>query len=52
MQGKQALFTSQVVEQAADNTRKGTRLETLKKGVPVLSYIVNYGVDKSTYLTT
>ena len=36
MQGKQALFTN---------------LVTLKKRVHVVNYIVNYGVDKSTYLT-
>ena len=30
MQGKQALFTNQVVEQAAEDRRKDTRLVTLK----------------------
>ena len=48
MQGKQALFTNQVVEQATEDRR----LLALKKGVPVVKYIVNYGVDKSICLTT
>ena len=41
-----------VVEQAAENRGKGTRLVNLKKRVPVVNSIVNYGGDKSTYLTT
>ena len=52
MQGKQALFTNLVVEQATEDRRKGTRLVTLKKRVHIFNYIVSYGVGKSTCLTT
>ena len=48
MQGKQALFTNQVVEQATEDRI----LVTLTKGAPVVKYIVNYGVDNSICLTT
>ena len=42
-----------VGEQATEENRgKGTRLMNLKKRVPVVNSIVNYGGDKSTYLTT
>ena len=40
-----------VGEQAARDRGKGTRLATLKKRVPSVHYIANYGVDKSTSLT-
>ena len=53
MQQKQALLTNRVLEQqASEDKRKGARLVTLKKRIQVVNYIVNYGVDKSTCLTT
>ena len=41
MQGKQALFTHQGVEQSAEDRRTGARLVTLKKRVHVVDYIVD-----------
>ena len=37
---------------ATEDRGKDTRLVTLKKRVPVVHFIVNYCVDKCTYLTT
>ena len=39
-------------EQAAEDRGKDTRLVTIKKRVSVVNSTINYGVDKSTCLTT
>ena len=44
--------TIKVGEQAAEDRGKGTGLVTLKKRVPVVHFMFNYVVDKSTCLTT
>ena len=41
MQRKQALFTNQVLEQAAEDTRQGARLVTLQKIIHIVNYIAN-----------
>ena len=41
-----------VGEQAAKDRGKDTRLVTLQKRIHVVNFIVSYGVDKSTFLTT
>ena len=50
-QGKQALFTNEVVEEAEED-REGAIPMPLKKRVHVVHYVVDYVVDQFTCLTT